>query len=95
MLLNHHNEDLASVGHSATKKSNLNISPLGHDRDKLQVDFKDDKDKKEDEEEEVEENIKDNKYNNEKDNDKYSFWWFRRKLTLRYFTILKNKFTVC
>ena len=35
MLLNHQNEDLASVGHSATKKSYSNISPLGHDRDKL------------------------------------------------------------
>ena len=33
MLLNHQNEDLASDGHSA-KKSNSNISPLGHDTDK-------------------------------------------------------------
>ena len=34
MLLNHQNEDLASDSHSA-KKSNFNISPLGHGRDKL------------------------------------------------------------
>ena len=59
---------------------------------------------KEGEEEEVEQDIEDNKQDNEEvneednkeeDNDKSSFWWFRSKLTLRYFTTLKNKFTVC
>ena len=35
LLLNHQNEDLASVSQSATKKSNSNISPLRYDRDKF------------------------------------------------------------
>ena len=77
MLLNHQNEDLASVGDSARKKSNSNISPLGHDRDKLKLIsmmMRTRRRMKRGGEEDIEDKKYDNGEVNEEDNNKSSFW---------------------